>query len=310
MTESRRVSASRLAAIEQCTMKYYLHEICDLPEKQWSRTAAGSCTHSILELLRRDRRRDYHDIVKAAQTIYAIPAMSRLVRAWAYREKMAPSITADIDAMCMVAINHSNFLDEDATERFEPEHEFNLTLENGAVLKGFIDRLARYTDVFRIHDYKSARNKKTKAEVANNYQSLAYQLYVWLTHGVLADVRYYFLRHPPTKLHPNKHLMITPPATPAQLRGFSLYVQHMWEYINNFGPKDAESKYCEDTGFCDRVCSYRRPFSYMVVTKPGAEPRKYWIDPKTNELPYEVQPDETSEILSHPGCPRFNHDCT
>lgn len=287
-------------------MKFYLNEVLGLPEKQWARTAAGSCVHSILELLRHDKWRKYHDKVKAEQTIYAVPSIKRLVRAWAYREKMSDEIVADIDGMCLVAINHSDFLDEDAVERFPPEHEFKLTLPNGAVLKGFLDRFARMKSLFRITDYKTSRNKKTRAEVIDNYQSLCYQLFVWMTYGALAEVRYIFLRHPPTARAPDKHLMITQPATPAQLKGFAHYVQYMWEWINSFTEEDARSSYCTDQGFCDRVCSYRTPFKYMVVTKKGEKERRYWIDPKTGELPYQVQPDETSEIREHPGCPRFN----
>lgn len=304
--EPRRVSASRLAAIETCTMQYYLHEILGLPEKVWARTSAGSCSHAVLEALRKDKNRAYHDEVKKAQTIYAVPAIERLVRAWTHKTKMPSEIVADIDEMCLVAINHTNFLDLDASERFEPEHEFNITLPNGAVLKGYIDRFARYLDLFLLHDYKTARKKKSTEEIVHNYQSLCYQLFVWLTFGKLAEVRYYFLRHPPSKRHPNNHVMITMPATPAQLEGFAVYVQHMWELINRFGMKEAVAGYCKDTDFCDRVCSYRKPFKYMVVKKGDEKPRKYWIDPKTNQLPYEVKDGETYEVLSHFGCPRWN----
>jgi hypothetical protein len=86
--------------------------------------------------------------------------------------------------------------------------------------------------------------------------------------------------------------MITMPATPAQLKGFAAYVQHMWKVINSFSLKEAKSGYCIDEGFCDRVCSYRKPFRYMVVTKKDGTEVKHWIDPKTGEIPYVAQPDE------------------
>ncbi len=287
-------------------MLYYLSEILGLPEKKWAKTACGSCVHSILELLRKDKNRALHDLVKEAQTIYESPALERLVRLWTYRENMPPVIVDDIDGLCMVAINDTNFLDLDADERFEPEHEFHLKLPNGAVLKGFIDRFARYGDMFRLHDYKTAGRKKTKFEIEDNYQSLCYQLFVYLTYGMLAEVRYYYLRFAPTKRYPANHVMITMPATPAQLKGFASYVQHMWKVINSFGLKEAKSGYCKDESFCDRVCSFRRPFRYMVVTKKDGSTIKYWIDPKSVDLPYQVGQDESSAILSHPGCPRFN----
>lgn len=303
---ARRVSASRLAAIETCTMQFYLSEILGLPQKRWGKTAVGSCVHSVLEILRKDRHRALHDLVKEAQTIEVSPALVRLVRLWVYREKITPDLAADIDGLCVVAINHTNFLDSDATERFEPEHEFKLTLPNGAVLKGFIDRFCRYGDMFRLHDYKTAGRKKTKSEIEDNYQSLCYQLFVYLTYGMLAEVRYYYLRFAPTKRNPSNHVMITMPATESQLKGFALYVQHMWKIINSFSIKEAKSGYCKDTSFCDRVCSYRRSFRYMVVTKQDGTQTKYWIDPKSVDLPYQVGQDESSAILSHPGCPRFN----
>ena len=304
--EARRVSASRLAAIDQCSMKFYLHEILGLPEKVWPRTSAGSASHSVLEALRRDKNRGYHDEVKKAQTIYAVPAIERLVRAWTHKTKMPPEIVADIDWMCLVGINHTNFLDEGATKRFDPEHEFRMTLANGAVIKGFIDRLAEHGETFIIHDYKTARDKHDRDEVEDSYQSLTYQLYVWKTFGKLAEVRYYFLRHPPSKRYPANHVMITMPATPEQLAGFELYLQHMWVVINHFGLQEANAHFCADEGFCDRVCSYRRPFRYMLVTKADGSTEKYWIDPKKVDLPYQVKQDEKSEILSHPGCSRFN----
>lgn len=302
----RRVSASRLATIENCTMLYYLSEIVGLPEKKWGKTAVGSCVHSILELLRRDKNRALHDLVKEAKTIYTSPTLDRLVRLWVHREKIIPKLAADIDGLCMIGINDTDFLDLDADKRFEPEHEFKLTLPNGAVLKGFIDRFARYGDMFRLHDYKTAGKKKTKAEIEDNYQSLCYQLYVWLTHGMLAEVRYYYLRFPPSKRYPANHVMITMPATETQLKGFALYVQHMWKVINSFTINEAKSGYCKDEGFCDRVCSFRKPFRYMVVTKKDGTQVKHWIDPKTGDLPYEAQSGESVEIMSHPGCPRFN----
>lgn len=304
--EPRRVSASRLNAIKQCTMKFYLSEVCGLPEKVWARTSAGSASHGILECLSRPKHRHHHDEIKSAQTIEASPAVSRLLRAWIHKTKMPENVYCDIDKMCLVAINHTNFLDEGATQRFDPEHEFRMTLSNGAVVKGFLDRVAIFGDKMVISDYKTARNKMDKEEVVDSYQALTYQLWAYRTHGVLAEVRFFFLRHGPSKRYPNNHVMITMPATPAQLEGFEQYLEHMWEVINRFSMKEAVSGYCADTGFCDRVCSYRIPFSYMVVKKEGEKSRKYWIDPKTGQLPYQVKEGETSEILNHFGCPRWN----
>lgn len=306
--EARRVSASRLNAIDQCSMKFYLHEILGLPEKVWMRTHAGSASHGLLECLYREKHRHHHDLIKEKQTIYASPAIARLLRAWTWKTKMPPDIVADIDEMCLVAINHTNFLDEGATTRFEPETEFRMELEGGAVIKGFIDRVAGFPDRWVISDYKTARVKATRDETEDSYQALTYQLWAWKVHGVLAECRFFFLRHPPSKRYPANHVMITMPATPEQLMGFESYLKHMWVVINRFGLKEAQSNFCSDSGFCERVCSYRKPVTYQVVRKKG-DPTiiaKHWIDPKTGIPSYEAQPDEEIEILKHPGCMRFN----
>lgn len=159
-----------------------------------------------------------------------------------------------------------------------------------------------------ITDWKSQRSKFTKAEVADNFQSLVYQLYVWKKFKELASVQYVLLRHPPTPRTKDMHLQITPPATPEQLEGFEYYLEHMAELFNNFTEKEAKYRYCEDEGFCERVCSYRRPFKYMVVknkNKPEDE-KRFWIDPATQVLPYEPKADEEVEIREHPGCPKWN----
>lgn len=303
MSEQRRISASRLNAIDQCTMKYYLREICGLPEKTWARTHAGSAAHSVLEVLSYPKHKAHYDAVMATQSIYASPAVSRLVKLWQSRTKMPDEVVADIDSMCMVALNHSDFLDDGATEHFAPEHEFKMTLSNGVVVKGFIDRLARYDKYFIIKDYKTARNKHTKAEVRDSYQSLTYQLYIWKTFGMLSEVRYYFLRHAPTKRAPDKHVMITPPASPEQLAGFEQYLEHMGKTVNAFGLAEAYSGLCEDTGFCDRVCSYRHPLTYLAIVdeSTGSTLSTHMLDNPPN-----LGHNQRIEQRTHGGCPRYN----
>lgn len=303
MSTLRRVSASRLNSIDQCTMKFYMGEVLGLPEKVWPRTHAGTIVHSVLECLCRDKHRHHHDAVVAAQSVYASTAIGRLIRTWQYKTKVGDDIIADVDNMCMVAINHTNFLDEGAIRRFEPEHEFKMTLENGVVVKGFIDRLCQMPDRWIVHDYKTARQKATKAEVRDSYQSLTYQLYLWKTYGALAECRYYFLRHGPTKMTPQKHVMVTPAATPEQLAGFEKYLEHMGKMVNSFGIEEAHSGFCTDSGFCEKVCSYRRPLNYWAVVDKtsGQTVATYMLDNRP-----QISDNQILEERSHNGCPKFN----
>jgi hypothetical protein len=300
---ARRISASRLKAIDDCTYKFYASEYLKVPEKVWPRTKLGSIAHGILEVLYRDRHRHVYDTVKKAGTIYVYPPLGRLVRAWQYNTKVIDSLMADIDPMVMLVLNHTDFLDTGATRRFEPEYEFNMTLRNGGTVKGFIDRMAFYGDYAIVWDYKSQRDRFESEEVERSYQSLVYQWHIWKTYGIPAEIRYVMLRHPPTKKEPSKHIQITMPATPAQLEGFELYLEHMYERVVEFGLKDAYVNFKDDKRWCQNVCTYFRATSYTSIKKrdtnalvgnymPGTEPA--------------LKEDEYAETLHHAGCPRYN----
>ncbi len=300
----RRISASRIKLVNDCSYRFYASEYLKVPEKTWPRTHAGSIVHSVLEALYRDKNRDLHDLVKQEGTIYTSKALTRLVKMWQSRTKVDDKIIADVDPMAMLVLTETNFLDVGAIRRFEPEHEFDLTLSNGGKVKGYIDRMAQFPDKWIITDYKSQKNRFETNEVEDSFQSLMYQLYVWKTFGELAEVRYILLRHPPTKKEPSKHIQITMPATPAQLRGFETYITHMWEVVNRFGPKDAVANFKEDDpGFCRNVCTYYRPTRYLSVKKKGT-------DELVGNFPLDSSPqvgqDEYVTTCTHKGCPKFN----
>jgi hypothetical protein len=284
-------------------MKFYMGEVLGLPEKVWPKTHAGSTVHSVLESLYLDKYRHHYDAIKEAGTIQASPAIMRLVRAWQYKTKVNDAIIADIDPMAMVVINHTNFLDEGAIERFKPEYEFRLNLKNGGVVKGFFDRFARYKDGPVIWDYKSQGKLFTEEAVLNSFQSLTYQLAVWRIFKELAEVRYVMLRFPPNKKSPTRHLQITPPATPAILEGFESYLEYMYGVVNNFGPEEARSNFMTDEGFCRNVCSFFGPKTYISIRKKATKELVKNYLPEFAPLPGD---DEYAEESRHGGCPRFN----
>src|SRR4051812_13140668 len=81
----RRVSASSIKALLQCSMAYYYERVLGLPSKVWPRTIMGSLAHSIFECLRHPRHRRHFDAITAPgdRVDYALsPAVARLVRAW------------------------------------------------------------------------------------------------------------------------------------------------------------------------------------------------------------------------------------
>lgn len=301
---ARRISASRIKLVNDCSYRFYASEYLKVPEKTWPRTHVGTVAHAVFEALYPEKHRKVYDLIKKEGTIYASKSIERLVKIWQGKTVVSDELISDIDPMVMMVLNHTDFLDEGATRRFEPEHEFTMTLANGGLVRGYIDRLAFFGDRAIVWDYKSQKNRFDKEEVEDSFQSLMYQWYVWKTYGLLAEVRYVLLRHPPTKRDPSKHIQITMPATPTQLRGFEVYITHMWEVVNRFGPKDATANFKEDDpGFCRNVCTYYRPTSYLSVKKKGSNAlvANFALDANP-----QVGHDEYVETCIHKGCPKYN----
>lgn len=301
---ARRISASRIKLLNDCSWRFYASEYLLWPEKVWPRTKLGSIAHGILEVLYRDKHRHIHDLVKKAGTIYAYPALGRLVRAWQFNTKVIDSLIKDIDPMVMLVLNHTNFLDEGATRRFEPEHEFTMVLKNGGKVRGYIDKLAFYGNQAIVWDFKSQKDKFTEEELKNSLQALVYQWYIFKTYGLLAEVRFVMLRYPPNKKDPARHIQIVMPATSAQLEGFEIYLEHMWETVNRFTEKDAYGNLkMDDDGFCRNVCTYFTPKDYVSIRKRET---KALVGNYLPEFAPPVKEDEYVERLRFKGCPKYN----
>lgn len=304
--DPRRLSASRVKLLNDCSWRFYASEYLLWPEKVWPRTHVGTVVHSVLESLYRAKHHAVYDTVKTAGTIDASPAIKRLVRAWQHKTNLSDELIADVDPMTMLVLNRTNFLDEGAIRRFEPEHEFTMVLKNGGKVRGYIDRLTVYPDpeAWVVWDYKSQKKRFTESEVRDSFQSLVYQWYLWKTYGALATVKYVMLRHPPTSRTPDKHIQVTPPATPAQLAGFETYLEYLYDGINSFGEKEGLAAMKDDDfGFCQNVCSFYTPKTYLAVKKRGTDALVKTYLPEF--LP-SLKDDEYTVEMTHPGCPKYN----
>lgn len=299
-----RLSASRLASLEQCSYKFYCNEVLKLPEATHPKTLCGSALHSILEALVKPRHRKHYDQIMAAQSVYSSKAISRLVRWWKVKHSIPENIIADLDAMALLVLNETDFFCQGAEELLPPEHEFLFDTKT-APLKGFIDKLARYKDYFKIIDYKSKGKRFTEKELKDNYQASVYQLYVWKKFKMPAIVEFVMARHAPTTRTPDKHLQIVPAKNEQQLRGFELYLEFVGERFKSFGLEDAYSDFAAHDSsrksFCQYVCKFKDPFDYVAVTKNGELVRTHFLDDKVV-----LAEGESSEVRSHKGCPAFH----
>jgi hypothetical protein len=264
-----RFSASRVKSLLTCSYAFYCKEVLMLPEKVWGRTFVGSCVHSILECLCNPRHKKHYDAIvdkMAKKVAYEkSPVIARFIRIYQWKNPlMTDEMVADINKMLKVALLDTDFFFEGAIKVFEPEFKFEFKVGE-ATIKGFLDRCAEYPDKIIVRDYKSQRNKFTQDELDENIQALIYQYVMTLNYNKPTEMQFVLLRHGPKKNDPLNHLQIVPPPPPEAFEGLKLYIQDIYEKLNGFSYEMACSRLCEDKGFCQRVCSFHKPFQYWAV---------------------------------------------
>lgn len=232
--------------------------------------------------------------------------MARFLCALRTKWAIPADLWSDIEPMCLLAIEQTNYLDEGAIEILGPEHPFELTLPGGGIIRGVVDRAAIYQreDGSRfavISDYKSQGRRFTEADLVNNIQALVYQLFIWKTYSIPASVEFVMLRHPPTKRTLDKHIQRVEPASLDTLEGFEYYLDHMNRVFEGFGLSDAYDHFCDDWGFCRNVCSFYRAFDYWQSTDSitGDLVANYPLDKKPEPCDNQVVTRRTFK-----GCPK------
>lgn len=296
-----RISASRLTNFFKCSFLFYCKDVLGLPEgPTHPRTIIGSLFHVIVENLKNPRHRHHYDIIKKTHDINNSKSLIRLINRWKYKYNLTDELLYDINEMLMVAINNTNFFNTNAKKIFAPEHEFLLKMD-GYEIKGFIDDLCKMDGYYCITDYKTTRNRYTKDELLENYQSAVYQLYCFKKFGALSICKFIFVRHPPTKRLPNKHMQIVEIRSPEELKGFEIYLNYLHKVFSNFGYDDAISNYCKNKNFCKFVCPFKEPFEYRVLL--DYEGKIVKMARMNEEL--KVENGQRAEIRKYFGCPKW-----
>lgn len=268
------LSASSVKTFLDCSWLFYQQRFNKVPDWTWPATYLGSLVHIILECLCNPRHKHHLEAVRAARTVYAVPAIERLIRAFRYQNPALDEVTlSDLDKLTFVALDH-DFHFEGAKLVLPPEFEFEIDFGTFQI-KGFVDRLALYEGKALIRDFKSQKKPFTVNELAWNIQSLFYQLAIRHHFKVPSVVEFLMLRHPATKRKPDGPLQTVPPSSDAVLDGFIAYLETINRAINALTPEVAAQnvKVDKDEGFCLRVCSLREPFDYWAITDKAGKTR-------------------------------------
>jgi putative RecB family exonuclease len=189
------LSPSRAADFKTCPLLYRFRTIDRLPEKKSKAAVRGTLVHAVLEKL--------YDLPAAQRTVET--ARTLVDPAWAeLREEPGvaelfevapegaePAEKEGLDGWLASAgeLVETYFRLEDPT-RIQPEGREELvevTLPDGLLLRGFVDRLdVAPTGALRVVDYKTGAVPREAFEAKALFQMKFYALVLWRTRGVVA----------------------------------------------------------------------------------------------------------------------------
>ncbi|WP_218938351.1 RecB family exonuclease [Modestobacter altitudinis] len=197
------LSPSRAADFKTCPLLYRFRTIDRLPEKKSRAAVRGTLVHAVLEKL--------YDLPPAERTVEA--AQTLVAPAWAElraepgiaelfevtegaegaegAEPAGPAGDGGLEAWLASAgqLVETYFRLEDPT-RIQPdgrEELVEVTLPDGLLLRGFVDRLdVAPTGALRVVDYKTGAVPREAFEAKALFQMKFYALVLWRTRGVVA----------------------------------------------------------------------------------------------------------------------------
>lgn len=296
-----RISPSRLKTLTDCSLRFYYAEIDRIPEGQSHiKTRVGTLIHLLFEMLMHPRRTPiFRAALEKGFHVREHPSIVRFIHWYCHREVIHPYDIDEIGAMIDVAFLGiaPYFTSPDPPIAHFNERRFQLSLGEHATIAGVIDLLLIWKDRAVVVDLKSQGTKFPRASLASNIQAMVYQLSVHQQFGFIPTVDFIMVRHPPGPRAKDKHIQRVEPPSLDILQGLSVYLQDMYQVVNDFGFEEALSHPCDDGHYCQNFCPYLKPSTYYAVQKDGVT-IKSWLDiPEEHEYS-----GETLVKLRHGGC--------
>jgi putative RecB family exonuclease len=276
------LSPSRAADFKTCPLLYRFRTIDRLPERKSRAAVRGTLVHTVLERL--------YDLPAAERTVEA--ARTLIEPAWAeLREEpgmaelfagpdVEPASPAaeggdehGLDAWLASAgtLVETYFSLEDPT-RIEPhgrEELVEVTLPDGLLLRGFVDRLdVAPTGALRVVDYKTGGVPREAFEAKALFQMKFYALVLWRTRGVVAaQLKLLYLKD-------GDALTYSPDE--AELLRFERTLQAIWAAIEravstgDFRPnKSRLCSWCDHQALCPSFGGTPPPFPAEAAAAAG-----------------------------------------
>lgn len=190
------LSPSRAADFKTCPLLYRFRTIDRLPERKSRAAVRGTLVHSVLERLydlpARERTPEAaRELVAPAwEELRADPEVAELFAAGGAVEDAPAEQSVDAWLASAGELVDTYFSLEDPS-RIEPdgrEELVEVTLPDGLLLRGFVDRLdVAPNGALRVVDYKTGAVPREAFEGKALFQMKFYALVLWRTRGVVAS---------------------------------------------------------------------------------------------------------------------------
>jgi len=182
------LSPSRAGDFKTCPLLYRFRTIDRLPEAPSPAAVRGTLVHKVLEDLF-DLPRERRTPERAAELVPA--AWQHVLQAEPEAAEMfeldeAPSLTDWLASCHDVLTRYFTLEDPRRLEPAERELYVETVLDNGLLLRGFVDRLDVAPDgALRVVDYKTGRSPGELFEAKALFQMRFYALVIWRARGVV-----------------------------------------------------------------------------------------------------------------------------
>ncbi|MGY1679852.1 RecB family exonuclease [Geodermatophilus sp. SYSU D01176] len=195
------LSPSRAADFKTCPLLYRFRTIDRLPERRSLAAVRGTLVHSVLERLydlpARERTPEAaRELVAPAwEELRADPEVAELFAAGgaaddaaAEQSVDAPSLEAWLASAGTLVENYFALEDPSRIEPDGREELVEVTLPDGLLLRGYVDRLdVAPNGALRVVDYKTGSMPREAFEGKALFQMKFYALVLWRTRGVVAS---------------------------------------------------------------------------------------------------------------------------
>ena len=190
------LSPSRAADFKTCPLLYRFRTIDRLPERKSLAAVRGTLVHSVLERLydlparRRTAEAARELVAPAWEELRADPEVAELFAEGgaADGDPEPPSLEAWLASAGKLVETYFTLEDPSRIEPHGREELVEVTLPDGLLLRGFVDRLdVAPSGAIRVVDYKTGSMPREAFEGKALFQMKFYALVLWRTRGVVAS---------------------------------------------------------------------------------------------------------------------------